>query len=117
MDYFIKYIPYIIAVILVGIYAIYVAKTQPAKVKEWLIYACAYAENYLGSGTGKLKLRKVYDMFVSEYPIFSKFISFNRFQKWTEEALETFKHYLENNPKMQALFTTELGAGINEEKN
>lgn len=112
MEQFIKYMPYIVAVIIAGVYAIYIAKTEPAKIKEWLIIACAKAEEYLGSGTGKLKLRYVYDMFVTKYPIFSRFISFERFQTWTEAALEEFKNILSNNEKAQAFFS----GGANEKK-
>ena len=105
MEQFVKYIPYIIAVIIAGAYAIYIAKTEPAKIKEWLIIACAKAEEYLGSGTGKLKLRFVYDMFVTKYPIFSRFISFDKFQAWTEAALEEFKDILSKSEKAQTFFS------------
>ena len=38
---------------------------QLSKVKEWLLYAVTMAEKELGGGTGKLKLRYVYDLFLS----------------------------------------------------
>lgn len=116
MEQIMKFMPYIIGIIIAVVYAIYVAKTEPQKVKQWLLYACAQAEAYFGSGTGILKLHMVYDMFVGKYPVFSKFISFNRFQKWTEEALETFKEFLSKNEKMQALFIEEQEVALDEEK-
>ena len=82
---------------------IYVGIKHPKKIKEWLVFACAQAELSLGGGTGMLKLRLVYDMFISQFPVFSKIISFNTFQKWTEEALVIFKEWLENNT-IQELF-------------
>lgn len=109
MQDLIKYIPYLIVLILGGIYAIFIAKTEPQKIKEWLIFACAQAELYLGSGTGVLKLRKVYEMFIAQYPIFSKFISFEKFQEWTEEALIKFKEYLEKNERVKAFFEENAG--------
>lgn len=41
---------------------------QLAKVKEWLLWAVTEAEKDLGGGTGKLKLRQVYDLFVQRFP-------------------------------------------------
>lgn len=75
-------------------YIIYMFISEPRKIKEWLIYACLQAENELGSGTGELKLRKVYDLFISKFPIFSKFISFERFKKWIEIALNNCEDYI-----------------------
>ena len=37
-------------------------EAQLAKVKEWLLWAVTEAEKDLGGGTGKLKLRQVYDL-------------------------------------------------------
>ena len=39
-------------------------ETQLAKVREWLLWAVTRAEQELGGGTGRLKLRQVYDLFV-----------------------------------------------------
>ena len=93
---------------------LYVIIKEPQRIKQWLIWACSQAELALGSGTGMLKLREVYNMFITQYPIFSKFISFETFQKWTEEALETFKKWLESNPSAQELFTP-VERDVNEE--
>lgn len=93
----------IIAAAIVGGASAFIFIKYPQKIKEWLVYACAQAELYLGSGTGMLKLRAVYDMFISQFPVFSKFVSFSTFQAWTEEALVTFKEWLKDN-SVQELF-------------
>jgi len=77
---------------------------QKAKVKEWLIWACIEAEKALQSGTGKLKLREVWNKFVS-IPAFSfiaKTISFEEFETWVTEALIIVKNMLINNPSLAA---------------
>ena len=74
-------------IIVFAIGGIYLVVKYPAKVKEWLIYACACAEKSLGSGTGKLKLRYVYDLFVDKFPLIGKLVSFETFGKWVDEAL------------------------------
>ena len=91
---------------IIGAYLIYLAYQKPKKIKEWLVWACAYAEKKLGSGTGMIKLREVYDMFTAKYPIISFFITFNKFSEWAEDSLKIFKDWLENNPKAQEFFTS-----------
>ena len=70
---------------------------QIAKVKEWLVYACMEAEKELGGKTGKLKLRMVYDMFLSKFNWLAKVVSFEQFSKLVDASLEEFKHLLELN--------------------
>ena len=69
-----------------GVAAVYVyryfnlpSEAQLAKVREWLLWAVTGAEKELGGGTGRLKLRQVYD------------------------ALEDMREMLENNPAAAAL--------------
>ena len=88
---------------------IYIIIKEPQRIKQWLIWACAQAELALGSGTGMLKLREVYDMFITQYPIFSKIIPFSVFQRWTEEALLVFKQWLESNATAQKMFCPQQG--------
>ncbi len=96
---------------------IYIAIKEPQRIKQWLVWACAQAELALGSGTGMLKLREVYDMFITQYPVFSKLIPFSLFQKWTEEALLVFKEWLESNATAQKMFIPQPQQGeTNEEK-
>lgn len=105
-------IPCILAAVAAGIVA-YLFINYPQKVKEWLVWACAQAELALGSKTGMLKLREVYDMFMTQYPIASKFIPFSVFKKWTEDSLIIFKEWLVNNAAAQELF----GGEKDEEEN
>ncbi len=95
-----------IAIIAVGGYAIYTFIKRPTteqitKVKEWLLYAVTEAEKELGSGTGQIKLRYVYDMFIVKFPWLAKTISFESFSVLVDEVLEKFKGLLEQNEKLQ----------------
>lgn len=95
------------AIVSISIYGCYVFINKPTdeqlhKVKEWLLFAVAEAEKELGSGTGQLKLRYTYDMFLTKFPYLSKFISFEIFSKLVDEALDEFKHLLEINGSISA---------------
>ena len=92
---------YIVIVIIACLGGIYVAITDKQKVKEWLKYAVTIAESELGSGTGQLKLRQVYDMFIERFPVFSKLVPFALFSQWVDYALEFLKSQLENNDKIK----------------
>ena len=70
---------------------------QIAAVKEWLVWAVTNAEKELGGGTGRLKLRQVYDLFVQRFPIISRMIPFNVFSGWVDEALAQMKSLLATN--------------------
>lgn len=56
--------------------------TQLAKVREWLLWAVTEAEKELGGGTGKLKLRQVYDLFVTRFPWLAKIVSLSCSAIW-----------------------------------
>ena len=83
---------------------------QKEKVREWLIWAVAQAEIDLGGGTGQLKLRKVYGMFIVAFPWMVKAISFAEFSDMVDVALEKFKEILENNAKVKEL--VDSGANV-----
>lgn len=70
---------------------------QVSKIKQWLLLAVTTAEKELGGGTGQLKLRYVYDMFVSKYPVAAKMVSFETFSVWVDEALENMRNMLRSN--------------------
>jgi hypothetical protein len=72
-------------------------EAQIAKVKEWLLYAVLQAESEFGGGTGQLKLRYVYDLFLSRFPDIAKVISFEMFSTLVDEVLEQMRHLLETN--------------------
>lgn len=77
-------------------------------VKEWLKWAVVEAEKALGSQTGQLKLRFVYDLFVQRFPEVAKFISFDTFSGWVDEALEWMKNQLESNDAVKCYVSTLL---------
>ncbi|WPK11828.1 hypothetical protein R6U77_18340 [Lysinibacillus louembei] len=67
------------------------------KIVEWLVYACIEAEKALGQGTGQVKLRYVYNLFIQRFPYLRYFISFETFTSLVAEALITVTKLLENN--------------------
>lgn len=75
---------------------------QIHQVKEWLLYAVMEAEKELGSGTGALKLRFVYDMFITKFPLLVALIPFSTFSSFVNEALDKFKKLLATTPELQA---------------
>ena len=79
------------------------SEAQLAKVKEWLLWAVTGAEKELGGGTGRLKLRQVYDLFVTRFPWLAKIVSFELFSDMVDEALEEMRDMLKNNQAVKAL--------------
>lgn len=74
---------------------------QIDQVKEWLLYAVMAAEKELGSGTGAIKLRYVYDMFITKFPLMVALIPFSTFSAFVDEALDKFKDLLATSPQLQ----------------
>lgn len=64
---------------------------------EWLKYAVAEAERDLGSGTGTLKLRRVYEKAIKQFPWVSKLLSFDKFDQYVKDALEWLDNELTYN--------------------
>lgn len=100
----------ILACAAAGGYTVYAFVKMPSdkqlnKVREWLLYAVTTAEKELGGGTGQIKLRYVYDMFVARFTWLAKVISFEMFSMMVDEALEKMKTMLESNKAMQELVT------------
>lgn len=75
---------------------------QIENLKEWLKLAVTEAEAALGSGTGQLKLREVYDMAVEKFPWVGEFVTFETFSTWVDEALEWMNNQLESNENVKA---------------
>ena len=86
-----------VGAILLLIVIAYIAVNQKKKVIEWLKYAVAEAEKLLGTGTGQLKLRQVYDWFVEKFPFVAAVVPFRVFSAWVDTALETLDKWLETN--------------------
>lgn len=70
---------------------------QKQKVKEWLLWAVTECERQMGGGVGALKLRTCYDWFLSTFKWISRFVSFEMFSAWVDEALERMRYMLETN--------------------
>lgn len=99
-----------IVVIFVSGVAIYKWTGKPTEeqiknIKEWLLYAVTEAEAALGSGTGQLKLKYVYDMAIERFSWLS-IIPFETFSGWVDEALEEMREMLKTN-KAIALYVEE----------
>ena len=73
------------------------SKKQLAKVREWLLFAVTEAEKELGNGTGKLKLRAVYDRFLSRFKWISYVITFDKFSELVDDALVEMRELLDKN--------------------
>ncbi len=72
---------------------------QIAAIKEWLVYATTEAEKKLGSGTGKLKLLYVYDLFVNTFEYAGKY-TFDEFSEFVDEALVNTNRLITTNSKV-----------------
>lgn len=124
MEFIINYWYLLIAGIAVLIALVYVgwkffkmpSNEQLAKIKEWLLYAVTKAEKELGSGTGKLKLRYVYDLFIGKFTWVAKVITFEQFSYLVDEALDEMRDLLETNKAIATLVGGET-TGSEEMKN
>ena len=79
---------------------------QLNQIKEWLLFAVAQAEKQFGGGTGQLKLRYVYDKFLTQFPKLAQIISFETFSMLVDEVLKRFKVILAANEYLQAYIGT-----------
>ena len=75
---------------------------QLKKVRQWLLWAVVAAEKELGAKTGQLKLRYVYDLFITKFPLLVDIISFTQFSLLVDEALEQMRHLIETNDSIKA---------------
>lgn len=78
-------------------------EAQLTKVREWLLWAVTGAEKKLGGGTGRLKLRQVYDLFVTRFSWLARFVSFELFSGMVDDALEEMREMLKNNKAVKEL--------------
>ena len=91
--------------ILIGIFAVWFFRLGKEKqmqiIKEWLLLAVIKAEKELGDGTGQIKLRYVYDMFLDKFRYISLFISFSQFSDLVDLALITMKDMITKNNQVK----------------
>lgn len=76
--------------------------------KNWLVWAVSEAEKVLGSGTGQLKLRLVYDMAVARFPIVAKLIPFKLFSNMVDTALKIMNEMIKNNASIAEAITNQI---------
>lgn len=76
--------------------------------KNWLVWAVSEAEKMLGSGTGQLKLRYVYDAAVVRFPILAKLIPFTIFSRMVDAALEIMNDMIANNATIAEAITNQI---------
>lgn len=70
---------------------------QLLALSEWLKFAVVEAEKALGSGTGQLKLRFVWNMAIERFSWIEKMLDFDRFSYYVDLALVWMKAQLESN--------------------
>ena len=95
------YVIFAIIVFVIAGVVVIIRNMSMGKMKEWLKYAVSLAEKELGSGTGQLKLRQVYDSFVSKYKWISVLISFDKFSELVDEALVWMRTEMDENQKIK----------------
>lgn len=107
MDWIIEYfwIFAVVVVVLTSVIGFFsLAKEKRIeKIKEWLLYACTLAEKELGSGTGKVKLRYVYDLFLDKFKFMSMIITFEQFSNLVDNSLDTLREMLRTNQNIKYL--------------
>lgn len=98
----------ILALVIVAIICILIAwflklgkEKQLKVITEWLLLAVIKAEKELGDGTGQVKLRFVYDLFIDKFRFASMFISFNQFSALVDSALVIMKEMISNNDQVK----------------
>lgn len=102
----------VIGIVGIAIAALYYFMTlskdkQIQMVKNWLLLAVVEAEKALGSGTGQLKLRYVYDLFITRFKYLSLVISFSQFSMLVDEALEIMRNMIANNKQVEQYINKE----------
>ena len=80
---------------------------QMENVRQWLLGAVTAAEKELGGGTGKLKLRTVYDAFLTKFPWLAPVIPFEQFSGLVDDALVEMRKLLADNKAVQQMVTVE----------
>ena len=76
---------------------------QIENIKQWLVFACLEAEKMLGGKTGQVKLRYVYDLFVSKYKFISCLIPFDTFSKWVDDSLIDMRNMTSTNEAIRKI--------------
>lgn len=100
LDFLINYGSHIVIGVLFVAGVVFSVINERKNIKEWLLSAVVDAEKLLGSKTGKIKLRQVYDWFIASFPIASKLITFKTFSHLVDKALEEMEELLKTNENL-----------------
>ena len=100
LDFLINYGSHIVIGVLFVAGVVFSVINERKNIKEWLLCAVVDAEKLLGSKTGKIKLRQVYDWFIASFPIASKLITFKTFSHLVDKALEEMEELLKTNENL-----------------
>ena len=96
----------LLALLGIGAFAFWFYKQEKSKqlemIRQWLLLAVIEAEKQLGSGTGAVKLRYVYDLFINRFKFMSKIITFEQFSSLVDEALEVMRLMIQQNQNVAA---------------
>lgn len=76
-------------------------------VSDWLLYAVTEAERTLGDGTGKIKIREVYDRALARFPELTYVITLEQLDELAQHPLEEMRKLLESNEAISAYVTGE----------
>lgn len=98
---------YIVIAVLVAVFLV-VLTIYLMGFKNWLVWAVSEAEKVLGSGTGQLKLRLVYDMAVARFPIVAKLMPFKVFSNMVDAALKIMNEMIKSNSAIAETITNKI---------
>lgn len=94
----------LLTVLGVGAFAYWFYKQEKVRqielVKQWLLLIVVQAEKELGSNTGQIKLRFVYDKFLERFKFLSRIITFEQFSGLVDESLDTMRKMVESNQSL-----------------
>jgi hypothetical protein len=81
--------------------------------RDWLVWAVMEAEHMLGSKTGQMKLRYVYDLAIRHFPVIAKLLPFSVFAILVEKALEVMNTMIQENKSIaEAISGTLVGDDV-----
>ena len=99
--------------ILIVIMVDFIRRPAPEKiglVREWLLWAVARAESYLGGGKGKEKLEMVYHWFQFRFPVLCKIVSREEFESMVNDALYELEQMLMDEKIVEMMIKNAEGA-------
>jgi hypothetical protein len=85
------------------------SEKQIEQIMQWLLDAVTAAEKALGSGTGKLKLSRVYGWFVGAFPWLARIIPIEMFNDLVDESLDSMREMIQTNPDVAEVVGVEMG--------